>query len=326
MQLMDASMGQDTFTQYPHLENLDEMPAMFAVPEVIATEKVHGSSMRIGLFDGAIRLGGRRLEFTDLRRDTKEGLGFVSWVLTTGLDQRCREAFAGHNVLLYGEWHGSGTPAQGWPQVQKGIRYCAGNNFRVFDVKVDGRYLPFDEIATWAAKVELKTMPVLFRGPPTQAAFDALIDTMSRVGAEHGIVDPENTLEGLVIRPPQLQWDDRGQVLMAKYKVGKWAERASRQRHPRQPKQVKEIAPGAPAFAEEFVTSMRLDHILDQLRQEGLPVDHTATGEVLKRMGQDIKREGAQALFDGNLAWKDVSPFVTQRSKALFVAWLKTEK
>ncbi|MBI2346690.1 MAG: hypothetical protein HYV03_07425 [Deltaproteobacteria bacterium] len=322
-----VAMAHDKFTQYPHIENIEEVAGLFECPEVIATETVHGSAMRIGFCDGQIRFGGRRLEFTDIRPESKDGQGFVSWVLDTGLDKKIATIFAGHDVILYGEWHGSGTPGKGWPQIQKGIRYCKGNDFRVFDVKVDGKYVPQAEVPTWAAKVALKTMPILYRGKPDQAAFDALIDSMSRVGEENGIVDPENTIEGIVIRPPTPQWDQEGNPVIAKYKVGKWAERASKQRHPRQPKKPRAaLPPTAAAFAEEFVTATRLDHILDQLREAKITIDRTATGEVMKRMGQDVKREGAGELERLGLEWKDVSPLVTERTKALFTDYLKRSR
>lgn len=316
-------MKRDKFTQYPHIENIEEVPGIFDLPEVIATEKIHGSSMRIGVINGVLHYGGRRLDFNDIRPESKEGQGFVSWVLATGLDQRLREASDGHDVILYGEWHGSGTPARGWPQIQKGIRYLKGNDFRLFDIKVDGKYVPLEAMVSWAHKIGLKTMPVLYRGKPDQKAFDALIDTMSRVGEENGIVSPENTLEGIVIRPLEFHWDAKGKPVMAKYKVGQWAERASQKRCDQQPPKPRpETPPNAIAFAQEFVTETRLDHVLDQLREENIPIDKTALAEVMKRMGQDIKREGAGELERSGLEWKDVSPLVTKLTKELFIAIL----
>jgi hypothetical protein len=319
-------MNKDKFTQYPHIENLEEVPKIFELPEVIVTEKIHGSAMRVGWLDGVLRLGGRKLEFTDLRPDTKEGLGFISWVFDVGLDRRMKDAFTGEDVILFGEWHGSGTPKKGWPQVQKGIRYVAGNDFRIFDVKVQGRYVAQDQIGSWGAKVGLKTMPRLYRGKPDQKVFDSFIDSMSRLGGENGIVDPENTMEGIVIRPPEPMWDESGNFVIAKYKIGKWAERASQQRHPFQPRKERIILPGAREFAEEFVTEIRLEHVLDQLREASIPIESRAMGEVLKRMGQDIKREGASALEAARLEWKDVSPHVTQKTKAVFLKYLGTLK
>ena len=316
-------MTADPFTKYPHIENIDEVPAIFELPEVLVTETVHGSAMRIGLIDSRLRIGGRRLEFSDIRPESKDGQGFVSWVLDTGLDRRIEAAFAGRDVIFYGEWHGSGTPSKGWPQIQKGIRYLKGNDFRVFDVRLDGAYLPQDEVPAWAAKVGLKTMPVLYRGKPDGQLFNSLIDSLSRVGFENGIDDPENTIEGIVIRPPAMQWDARGNPVMAKYKVGKWAERASQTKHPRTLPKERPVIPGAKEFAHEFATPMRLAHVLDGLREEGIPIDVASLGEVMKRMGQDIKREGAKALADAGLDWKDVSPFVTHLTKNLFSRYLK---
>lgn len=311
------------FTQYPHIENLDEMPKIFDLPEVVVTEKVHGSSARIAVIEGALHIGGRKLEFTDIRPDTREGLCFVQWVLDTGLDKRMLETFAGQDVVLYGEWHGSGTPKKNWPQVQKGIKYIKGNDLRIFDVKVGGKYVPFDDIKTWTAKVGLKTMPVLYRGRPDNDVFYSLVDTMSKVGEENGIVDPENTIEGIVIRPPELIWDEKGNVIMAKLKIGKWAERASEQKNPKMQPKPRAVIPGAEEFAKEFVTDTRMDHIMDQLREEGKPPDRSSMGDVMRLMGQDVKREGAGALERSNLEWKDVSQFVTKFTKEIFLRRVK---
>lgn len=316
-------MTSDKFTQYPHIENIDNIPSIFDVSDILITEKVHGSAMRIGIVDGRLRIGGRKLEFQNIAPESKDGQGFVSWVIDTGLEKRMREAFTGHDVILYGEWHGSGTPSKGWPQIQKGIRYLKGNDFRVFDIKLDGKYLPQDQVAGWASKVGLKTMPILYKGKPDQKIFDSLIDTMSKVGEENGIVDAENTIEGIVIRPNEMQWDAKRVPIMAKYKVGKWAERASLAKHPNRtkPKEKVEI-PGAKEFAEEFVTQTRLEHVLDQLKEANLPIEMRSLGEVMKRMGQDIKREGAKTLDSAGIEWKDVSPHVTNFTKKMFLEYL----
>lgn len=317
--------SKDPFTTYPHIENIEEVSEILDLPEVIITEKVHGSQMRIGVVDGKLRFGGRKLEFANISPDSKDGQGFVSWALDAGFDKRFMENVpAGQDVILYGEWHGSGTPKKGWPQIQKGIRYIAGNDFRIFDVRVDGKFLRQSQVKEWAAKVGLKTMPELYRGKPAQDVFDSLIDTMSRVGAENGIEDKENTIEGIVIRPFEFMWRPDRSPLMAKYKVGKWAERASAQRHPRtQPKSRIDIS-GAKEFALEFVTETRMDHVLDQLREAGIAIDKTAIGEVMKRMGQDIKREGANALIDAGIEWRDASPHVTRLAKEMFLKRIKT--
>jgi len=42
-------------------------------------------------------------------------------------------------------------------------------------------------------------------------------------------------------------------------------------------------------------------------------------GDVMRLMGQDVKREGANALERSSLEWKDVSQFVTKFTKELFL-------
>ncbi|MBI4367375.1 MAG: hypothetical protein HY543_11200 [Deltaproteobacteria bacterium] len=62
---------------------------------------------------------------------------------------------------------------------------------------------------------------------------------------------------------------------------------------------------------------------LPQLREANIPLTVAAIGEVMKRMGQDIKREGEGALERAGLEWKVVSPFVSRRTKTLFLDSLK---
>jgi uncharacterized protein YaiI (UPF0178 family) len=66
-----------------------------------------------------------------------------------------------------------------------------------------------------------------------------------------------------------------------------------------------------------------MDHVLDQLREEGKPFDKSSMGDVMRLMGQDVKREGAKALEDANLEWKDVSQFVTKFTKEVFLRRVK---
>jgi hypothetical protein len=121
-----------------------------------------------------------------------------------------------------------------------------------------------------------------------------------------------------------MQWNEDRSPVMAKYKVGKWAERASQSKHAnRTPPKEKPLIPGAKEFAEEFVTLVRLEHVVDQLREANIPIDLKALGEVMKGMGQDVKREGANALAAAGLEWKDVSPFITHLTKTLFSGYLK---
>lgn len=309
------------FVKYQHLESLTrpEMQNIFLQPEVVCTEKIHGTNARFGVVGGKLRIGGRNQDHTnDVQGDSV--MGFVRWVRESGLEEKLIQTFVSSlqtdDIIFFGEWHG--------PGIQKGINYGLSKQFRVFDIRLNGRYLNWDEVVWWSRSFGLKTVPVLYRGFPKLEIFDKLLDVQSVVGRENGIELGTNLHEGIVIKPTTMVINENtGQWLIAKYKPARWSERTSE-------KTKKDFVPlpgSVQAFVDEFVTDTRLEHVIDHLRDSGVQVTGLEqTPDVLKEMNFDILREGKAEVdkltADGAVEWKQVAKLVNNRTLTLLKQYL----
>jgi hypothetical protein len=76
---------------------------------------------------------------------------------------------------------------------------------------------------------------------------------------------------------------------------------------------------GAAAAAEDWVTEIRLDHVLDKLRASGCPCLITNTVDVVKAMREDVERESG-----GVIVWsKEIEKAVCQKAREMFVTRMK---
>ena len=205
---------------YPSIRNLERAPEILCLPEIIATEKIHGMSWRILIPEGA---------------STPENLRFGSrgsWATddhpTMGAAVReCRRTFGTKPVppdlgpgtgplFIFGEIFG--------PSVQKEIRYLPeGFGFRVFDIARNDRFWDWADMAKAARRLGLELVPELYRGRPDPAVLKRLVAESSTVGVNPG-TEPR---EGIVIRPPRESVDSFGERMIAKYKVGQFADHES---------------------------------------------------------------------------------------------------
>ena len=307
---MDKIKSSEAFVKYQHLDSLTVVQDIFLEPEVVCTEKIHGTNARFGLVDGVIRIGGRNQEHTNDEQGDSV-MGFVRWVRESGISERVSSFFEHHSVIFFGEWFGIG--------IQKGINYGKEKQFRVFDVRLDGKYQDWDEVVRICQAVGLYTVPLLYRGFPKLEAFNQLLEMQSVVAQELGVSADDNIHEGIVIKPAKMKVSPTtGEWMIAKYKNAKFAERMSE-------KQKKDFVPlpgSVHAFVEEFVTDTRLEHVIDHLRDQGILVtDMKATPHVLKEMNIDILREGKAEIetltSDGTVEWKQVSQLVSKRTGVL---------
>ena len=193
---------------YPKIASSGPQPAVGG--EWIATEKIHGAQLAIGVDATQTRVGKRKAWLS-----ARES--FFGWqILRQGLCESARaiyEAIGGRGALfVYGELFGGGyphphvAPVPGLAPVQTGIWYTPGLGFRVFDllhVEDDGVpcFLSADQVAAAAEAGGLATPPVLGRGG--RAALGALpVRFATRV--PHALGLPEikgNWAEGYVLKP-----------------------------------------------------------------------------------------------------------------------------
>ena len=101
---------------------------------------------------------------------------------------------------------------------------------------------------------------------------------------------------------------NNGQRIICKHKRKEFAETAT-ERKVDDPSKLQKLAE-AEAIADEWVTDMRLTHVLD--KRPGIGLEGTRT--VIAAMLEDIKREGA-----GEIEWsQQAEKAVTQRTAQMF--------
>jgi hypothetical protein len=201
--------------EYPKIETIfDRDPATHGVvwdrwrtPEFeylqdahwLWTEKVDGTNIRI-MWDG------QRLTFGG-RTDNAQIPAFLIDRLRQLFEQKSAErcsVFGLSNVVLYGEGYGN--------KIQKtGHLYLADSqDFVLFDVRVNDRWLEYDGILSVAEGLSIPAVPVVGGGCLHNAASMAMGGFDSMWG--------EFMAEGLVVRPAITLLDRRGNRIMGKIK------------------------------------------------------------------------------------------------------------
>lgn len=175
--------------------------------EVIFTEKIHGTNCKVGMINGQMvagSMGVRRqmpmyktAEGTDapypLDSDAvKHNTYWFPWSLTgvNTLMDEYDNAFVGvsHNVLLYGEVYGGSIQS-----LDYGVPKGKGLGFRAFGLRVNGKFMDWDDFAAVCKKHGVETVPVLGRGPFSMAKAKEYADGKSTM-ADH-------IREGTVVYP-----------------------------------------------------------------------------------------------------------------------------
>jgi RNA ligase (TIGR02306 family) len=183
--------------KYTDLESIRRYPDVLAEgEEVVLTEKIHGTSARYVWRDGRLWVGSHK----EVKRESQ---GSAYWKAAAQLDLAKRlETVAG--IAIYGEVYG-------WVQ---DLRYghTAGKVSLVLFDAMDLstlRYLDVDDFLALAKKLELPTVPALYRGPWKQD-LRALAEGKTMLGADH-------VREGFVVRPVKERFDERVQRVVLKY-------------------------------------------------------------------------------------------------------------
>jgi RNA ligase (TIGR02306 family) len=183
------------FPAFTDVEAVRRFPDVIREGEqVILTEKVHGANARY-LFEGGRLWAGSHTRIK--RRDPKN----LWWKPALALDLERRLA-AHPGIAIYGEVFG---------KVQD-LRYGMGDDvslvlFDAQDIRTR-EYLDYDAFVTLAAKLELRTVPVLHRGPWSDSLRDLANGKTVIGGGTH-------CREGFVARPAKERFDERvGRVIL----------------------------------------------------------------------------------------------------------------
>lgn len=199
----DFEPSHPLFGEYTDVENLRNFPNIFTEgEEVSVSEKIHGTSCRLGFIEGEWMAGSMSVR----RRRPDDLSGSIYWqpMGLPGVQELL--AFLGEThrqVILYGEVFGSKVQSLNY-----GVTGASG--FRAFDLLADGKYLDPEEFAALCVRFGVPAVPVLYRGPYALETIKALSEGTTTLGADH-------IREGVVVRPVRERTDPKVGRVCLKY-------------------------------------------------------------------------------------------------------------
>lgn len=284
---------------YLHIENLYRPAAqkILEFKRLYALEKIHGTSAHIRVqklfgpeknHEFKLFPGGESLEnFAAL-------LDQVEMPNEHDLKSRmisCLEYSNSQSITVYGELYGGKC---------QGMRKTYGDKLRfiAFDVNIEGLWL---DVPKAKELCDTLAIPFVFYeiSESSLAALDSCRDRPSTQAKRNGI-EGEAVSEGVVLRPPYETILNNGERLIAKHKNPLFRERTT---IVTVSDQEREIATQAEEIANEWVTNIRLNHVLDKL---GNPTEFSRIPEIVSAMVEDVTREASGEIKDSKQARKAI--------------------
>ncbi|MEN7973769.1 MAG: RNA ligase family protein [Verrucomicrobiota bacterium] len=273
---------------YLHIDNLYKDTRVLEFKNIYALEKIHGTSAHITWNGcGGIKFyaGGEKYERFVALFDVDE---LVARLPTT-------------TATVYGEAYGG---------KQQGMRKTYGDELRfvVFDVRIEGSWLSVPQAAAFAQELGLEFVDYALISSDLEVVhahrdLDSTQAIRNGMGAGH-------KREGVVLRPPYEVTLNNGARLIAKHKRDDFRET----RTPRHLSATElKILVEARAIADEWVTPMRLQHILQKL-PDATGIEHT--GAVVRMMTEDILREAEGEIVVSRAARKAIGAATARLYKA----------
>lgn len=264
---------------YLSIENLYRSKAqeILLFKELYALEKVHGTSANISWKEGKVSYfpGGESLsKFKSLFNEERLVKHFTE---------------LGHEeVVVYGEAYGGSCQKMSY-------MYGPELRFIVFDVFINNIWLDVPNMDEVATRLEQEVVP--WRKIVCDlAAIDNERDRPSEVAVRRGFTE-EHIREGVVLRPLAEMFNRYGERMIVKHKHEKFGERKTPQKV-EDPSKLK-VLTEATAIAEEWVTEMRLEHVLQKLPQ-GIGLE--SMQRVLQAMVEDVLKESTEEIVDSKEA------------------------
>jgi len=277
---------------YMHIDNLYKAKEILEFKTVYAMEKIHGTSAHVAWKDG-------KVTFFSGGADHK---AFSALFFPVALADKFTELDL-PEVVIFGEAYGGklqGMKATYGPELR----------FVAFEVKIGTSWLSVPQAEDVVKKLGLEFVHYDLI-ETTQIALDRFRDADSVQAIRNG-TGGGHKREGIVLRPPFEVRMNNGARIIAKYKREDFQETKT----PR-PLNVDKLAvlEKAQAIAEEWVTEMRLAHVLDAFPGAGIE----QTGEVIKAMTADVEREAKGEI----IASREARVAIGKRTASMFKARLQ---
>lgn len=277
---------------YLHIPNLYKEQTILLFKECYAMEKIHGTSTHIGW----------KFESKDVRYSSggESNVAFAALFNKDFLKAKFIEIFPDIDVVIFGEAYGG---------KQQGQSHVYGKDLRFigFDVKVGDNWLNVPNAEDVCRQFHLEFVFYELITVTLKNLTDAR-DAFSKQAFRNGITEPKKR-EGVVLRPLIEMKTNNDERVICKYKPDEQTETKTKREVT--PEQVK-VLEDAKAIAEEWVTNLRLEHVLQKLSadisMEGVP-------EIIKAMIEDVYREGKGEIIESREATKAIGNKTVQLFK-----------
>jgi len=266
---------------YQHIDNLYKNQNILFFKECYAMEKIHGTSAHISYNNGEVGFFAGWGNYDN----------FVALFDEDDLKKRFGEIIIGNETaIVYGESYGG--KQQGMSSV-----YGKEEKFIAFEVKIDDVWLNVPKAEQIVLGLGLEFVHYN-RIPTNMSTIDAERDALSIQAQRNGM--GEHPREGVVLRPIEEVTLNDGKRVIAKHKTDAYSEtKTPRVVSPEKLRVIEE----AKAIADEWVTPMRLEHILSG---NGLELNMENIGKTIPLMIEDIIREAAGEIVDSQDAKKEI--------------------
>jgi hypothetical protein len=276
---------------YLHIENLYKNQTILLFKECYAMEKIHGTSAHLSWkHDEKIihfSAGGESHE------------NFVKLFDEAFLKAKFEEVFPDQDVVIFGEAYGG---------KQQGMSHTYGKQLKFigFDVKVGELWLNVPSACDVCMQFNIEFV-FYEKINVTLDNLTAARDAQSIQAIRNGMGEGKKR-EGVVLRPIVELRINNGDRVICKYKPDEQMETKSKREV--SDEQLK-ILSDAKEIAEEWVTNLRLEHVLQKFPAD---TNMEAMGEVIKAMVEDVYREGKGEIVES----KEVNKAIGQKAVQLF--------
>jgi len=274
---------------YMHINNTYKAPDILLFKECYASEKIHGSSANL-------RYNKKANPILDYFSGGESHENFLKLFNHEELLAKM-EAIGAETLIVYGEVYGGKC---------QGMKDTYGPNMRfiAFEVQIDGCWLNVENADNVVKKLGLEFVHYK-KIPATIESLNAERDMPSEQAFRNGcaVREDEKTWkkrEGIVIRPLIELVKNNGERIISKHKREDFQERKTMQEI--DPDKLK-ILNNAEAIANEWVTKMRLEHVLDKFPKD---VNMESTQKVIAAMIEDVEREARGEIIESKEARKAI--------------------
>ncbi len=276
---------------YMDIDNLYKNRDILLFKECYASEKIHGTSAHVGWNEKGVYFfsGGESYD------------SFVALFDKENLNKKFEEMGL-KNCIIYGEAYGGKC---------QGMRETYGDKLRFvsFEVKIGDNWLSIPQAEQIVKDFGLDFVPYV-KIQTTLEQLDYWRDAPSQQSVKNGIIE-ERKREGIVLRPLIELRKNNGERIIAKHKSEDFAETKTKRSLLDDIDKLK-ILTRAKEITEEWVTPMRLAHVLDKFPNASIE----QTGDIIKTMIEDIEKESIGEIVISKESRKEIS-----KQTALMFKW-----